>query len=62
MRAKSGSSLRVLKLAAQELLLLRRRAGVSRILWLGVTGMWVVETGRLGSWALEMNAWTGWDL
>ena len=37
MRARSGSSLRVLKLETQELLLLRRRAGVSRILWLGVS-------------------------
>ena len=52
MRTKSGSSLRVLKLATQELLLLRRRAGVSRILWLGVSnrdvgdGDW--ETWELG--------------
>lgn len=52
MRARSGSSLRVLKLETQELLLLRRRAGVSRILWLGVSnrdvgdGDW--ETWELG--------------
>lgn len=52
MRTKSGSSLRVLKLATQELLLLRRRAGVSTILWLGVSnrdvgdGDW--ETWELG--------------
>ena len=36
MRARNGSSLRVLKLETRELLLLRSRAGVSRILWLGV--------------------------